>query len=103
MPAAKALTAAAKTINEILDLESEPHRELLAASAPEMLLRIDSVCAITGLSPATLHRLKAVGDFPRPVKITGYARAWKLSEIMGWIESRERDVAGEAAGGEVSG
>ena len=103
MPEGKARTAAGRTLREILELKAEPHRQVLAASLPEMLLRIDSVCAITGLSPATLHRLKAVGDFPRPVKITGYARAWKLSEIMGWIESRERDVAGEAAGGEVSG
>jgi|SRR5262245_37168010 prophage regulatory protein len=100
---AEARKAAAKTISDILELEAAPRRKLLAAALPEMLVRLDCVCAITGLSPATVHRLKAVGDFPRPVKLTGYARAWKLSEVLGWIESRERDVGGDTAETEVSG
>jgi predicted DNA-binding transcriptional regulator AlpA len=25
------------------------------------------------------------------LKLTSHARAWKLSEIMDWIDSRERD------------
>ena len=98
----EARKAATKTISEILELEAEPYRRVLAASLPDMLLRIDAVCAITGLSPATLHRLKAQGDFPRPVKITSYARAWKLSEIMDWIESRDRDVAADTNGRRAS-
>ena len=101
MLVSEARKAAAKTIGDILELEAEPYKKVLAASLRDMLLRIDTVCAITGLSPATLHRLKARGDFPRPVKLTGYARAWKLSEVMRWIESRDRDV-GEASGQEVN-
>jgi prophage regulatory protein len=60
----------------------------VAASLSEMLLRVDSVCKVTGLSVPTIYRLMSKDDFPRPVKLTSYARAWKLSEVMAWIDSR---------------
>jgi prophage regulatory protein len=81
---------ATETITELLGIESKPGTRLLAASLREMLLRIDVVCAITGLSVPTLYRLISQGSFPRPLRITGHARAWKLSEVMEWIDSRER-------------
>ncbi len=84
---------ATKTVSDLLGVENKPGKELLAASLREMLLRIDAVCAVTGLSMPTIYRLMSRGQFPRPVKITGYARAWKLSEVMRWIDSRERDIA----------
>jgi prophage regulatory protein len=94
---------AAEVVSEVADGEAtvatskaaatEAATVLLAASLPEMLLRAHAVCAITGLSVPTVYRLIAKGDFPRPVQITGHARAWKLSELMGWIESREPIVA----------
>src|SRR5262249_52812226 len=88
---------ATQTVGELLGIENKTSADLLAASLREILLRIDTVCAITGLSMPTIYRLMAQSEFPRPVKITGYARAWKLSEIMSWIESRERDIGGDAA------
>ncbi|HYU45523.1 MAG TPA: AlpA family phage regulatory protein [Terriglobales bacterium] len=85
--------AAAKAVGDLLGLASSPTTELLAASLREMLLRIDTVSTITGLSVPTVYRLMSQGNFPRPLKITGHARAWKLSEVMDWIDSRERDTA----------
>jgi prophage regulatory protein len=82
-----------KTVSELLGVENKPASTLLAGSLREMLLRIDTVCAITGLSTPTIYRQMSNGNFPRPVKITGYARAWKLSEIMHWIDTREREGA----------
>jgi prophage regulatory protein len=63
--------------------------ELLAVSLRKMLLRIDAVCTITGLSVPTIYRMMSQGGFPRPLKITSHARAWKLSDINAWIDSRE--------------
>jgi prophage regulatory protein len=63
---------------------------LLAASVRDVLVRIDRVSAITGSSVPTIYRLMSQDKFPRPVKITTTARAWKLSEITAWVESRER-------------
>ncbi len=84
--------AAAKAIGDLLGLDNSPTTELLAASLREMLLRVDTVSTITGLSVPTLYRLMSQGEFPRPLKITGHARAWKLSEVMDWIDNRERDT-----------
>jgi prophage regulatory protein len=82
---------ASKTISEILGVDDKPYNELVAASVSEMLLRVDTVGSITGLSTPTIYRLMAKGEFPRPLKITGYARAWRMTEIMAWIDSRDRE------------
>ncbi len=85
--------AAAKAVRELLGVGGTPTTELLAASLREMLLRINTVSTITGLSVPTIYRLMSQASFPRPLRITGHARAWKLSEIMEWIDSLERDAA----------
>jgi prophage regulatory protein len=74
----------------LIGLDDKPGAALLAASVRDVLLRIDTVCAITGLSVPTIYRLMGRNKFPRPVKITNTARAWKLSEITAWVESREK-------------
>jgi predicted DNA-binding transcriptional regulator AlpA len=69
----------------------EGEGDLLASCIPELCLRIGTVSSITGLSVPTIYREIAHKRFPRPIKITAGARAWRLSEIMNWIETRERD------------
>jgi prophage regulatory protein len=66
---------------------------LLAATGCDVLIRVDGVCEITALSVPTIYRLMSKGTFPRPFKITASARAWKLSEVLAWVESRERQGA----------
>jgi len=77
----------------LIGLDDRPGAALLAASVRDVLIRIDNVCAITGLSVPTIYRLMTQDKFPRPVKITNTARAWKLSEIAAWVDSRERGAA----------
>jgi prophage regulatory protein len=74
----------------LIGLEGKPAATLLAASVRDVLVRITDVCAITGLSVPTIYRLMSRNKFPRPLKITRTARAWKLSEITAWVDSRER-------------
>lgn len=73
----------------LIGLDGKPGAALLAASVRDVLVRIDSVCAITGLSVPTIYRLMSRKKFPRPLKITTTARAWKLSEVTAWVDSRE--------------
>ncbi len=82
--------AAGEAASYLIGLDDQPGSALLAASVRDVLIRIENVCAITGLSVPTIYRLMAKGIFPRPLKITASARAWKLSEITAWVESRER-------------
>jgi prophage regulatory protein len=84
------LKNAADPASYMIGVDGKPGAAFLAASVRDVLLRINDVCAVTGLSVPTIYRLMGKGAFPRPVKITAAARAWKLSEITGWVETRER-------------
>jgi predicted DNA-binding transcriptional regulator AlpA len=83
--------AASDAASYLIGLDNKPGAAFLAASVRDVLIRIDTVCAITGLSVPTIYRLMTQNGFPRPVKITNTARAWKLSEIAAWVDSRERE------------
>lgn len=74
----------------LIGLDDKPGAALLAASVRDVLVRIGDVCMISGLSIPTIYLLMTKGLFPRPVKITASARAWKLSELTTWVETRER-------------
>lgn len=82
-------SSATATLGSCLSLDGQPVAALLAASVRDVLVRIDKVCAITGLSVPTIYRLMSQNKFPRSVKITTTARAWRLSEVTAWVESRE--------------
>jgi prophage regulatory protein len=90
MPELATKLAAGSAASYLIGLDDKPGAALLAASVRDVLLRIDNVCGITGLSVPTIYRLMGKGEFPRPLKITATARAWKLTDITAWVESREQ-------------
>ena len=55
----------------------------------ERLLRLPEVLAMTGLKRATLYRLMKIGQFPPPVRLTVRTVAWRESDVLAWIASRE--------------
>lgn len=55
-----------------------------------MLLRLPSVMAETGLSRSFLYKLVAAGRFPRPVRVSPKAVAWRRDEIEEWVRSLPR-------------
>ena len=56
-----------------------------------VLLRIDALMAVTGLSKSQIAKLVADGDMPRPRKISpnGRAVAWVYAEIKEWAAALE--------------
>lgn len=53
------------------------------------LLRLPAVEALTGLKDSAIHKQMRLGSFPRPVKITGHAVAWREDHLIDWLASRE--------------
>jgi prophage regulatory protein len=51
------------------------------------LIRLNDVMNITGLKRSSLYAKVAEGRFPEPVKIGVRASAWRLSDVIRWIES----------------
>ena len=87
-------TTAVNPAAYLISPEDEPGVAVLAASVRDILLRVADVCTVTGLSVPTIYRLISRGEFPLPLKITASARAWRLSEITAWIDSRDRKTPG---------
>jgi prophage regulatory protein len=63
----------------------------------EKLLRLAEVRSRVPYSRATIYRLVASLQFPRPVSLGERAVAWKESDIDAWIQARiDRSAATEA-------
>ena len=59
-----------------------------AATGGDVLLRAPAVCALIGVSVATLYRMMSSGEFPRPISITRGTRQWSMSAVQEWITAR---------------
>ena len=52
------------------------------------ILRVRAVMALVGLSLSSIYRLKATGDFPKPVKLGRQAVGWRSDVIQEWLAGR---------------
>ena len=52
------------------------------------ILRRPDVEGLTGLSKATIYRLVANGDFPRPIQLGARAVGWRSGDVEQWIAGR---------------
>jgi prophage regulatory protein len=55
----------------------------------DKFIREDECRNITGLSRSTRYRMEQAGQFPKKYKVSIAARAYKLSEIEGWMSTRQ--------------
>lgn len=53
-----------------------------------LVLRKRELCRLLGVSPATLDRQRAQGDFPAPIKLGEQAVGWTMTSVQAWIDSR---------------
>lgn len=53
------------------------------------LLRRNEVERLIGLKRSALYKLMQSGGFPKPVRLSARAVAWRQSEVAAWIENRE--------------
>ena len=63
-----------------------------------MILRIEEVVQVTGLSKATIYRRIRDQQFPRPVKLGGpttRAVGWKFAAVDDWLAGLESADCGE--------
>jgi prophage regulatory protein len=54
----------------------------------ESLLRTPDVERRTGLKKSKLYQLMAVGEFPKPIRLTEKSIAWPESEVTHWIHAK---------------
>lgn len=56
---------------------------------PSRLIRRPEAQGLTGLPKSTLYGYVATGEFPAPVRLSARSVAWRLDDILAWIESRQ--------------
>ena len=64
--------------------------KLVPRASCAALLSLAEVKRITGLSAATLYRLRRAGQFPVPIKVSRRRIGWVQSEVENWLAQRER-------------
>jgi prophage regulatory protein len=88
----QAKQAATATVRGFLQTEDgSAMAEVVAPLVRDLILRIETVVAITGLSKPSIYRLVSEKSFPKPVRLTAGARGWQLSEVLAWIEGLQRE------------
>ena len=54
----------------------------------DAVYRRPAVEKMTALSRSSIYDMMKRDEFPRPIKITGKAVAWRESDISAWLASR---------------
>ncbi len=62
-----------------------------------VLLSIEKVQSVTGLSRTTIYELSKKSGFPKQVTITRGRVGWVESEVEAWIAAKIADRDGKAA------
>ena len=53
-----------------------------------LLLNVQQVAGLTGMSIRTCWRLVSIGELPKPVRVPGVRAArWRRSELVAWVEA----------------
>lgn len=65
------------------------------------LLRINDVQALTGLKRSSIYSKIAIGEFPKPIKLSERSVAWVSDEVNAWIEARIEQSRMRRQGGVV--
>lgn len=61
---------------------------LEAASNPHALLKIGTVCALAGLSRATIYRLIKAGSFVEPVRLSARCIRFRAGDLTTWMSAQ---------------
>lgn len=70
-----------------------------ATSASDVMLRINDVKKMTGLSKSTIYSEVQAGRFPKPVRLTKRCSAWVNAEIGSHLQARINASRNPAKGG----
>lgn len=57
-------------------------------STTQQIVRMNELLTILGVSRATINRIRAAGNFPKPVELGPNSIGFKRDEIDAWIANR---------------
>lgn len=63
----------------------------------DRIIREAECSKLTGVSRTTRYELEKKGSFPSRRNLGGRSVGWLLSEVMDWVQNRDRVNSGKAA------
>jgi prophage regulatory protein len=66
---------------------------LQAAQLSDALLRIQTVCAVTGLSASSVYRKVADRTFPSPIRLGARCTRFRSADVSAWVRAQGGDAA----------
>ena len=60
------------------------------------ILKLPTVCDLTGLSKSTVYLKVAEGTFPKPIKLSTRSSGFLEHEVVEWVRSRIAQSRGAA-------
>jgi prophage regulatory protein len=84
-----------------MDRQALPAFPQVESPGSDVLLKVQQVMAITGLSRSSIYSYMRAGMFPLPATVGGRAVRWSLIEVRCWIAERFalRDAQGRKGRG----
>jgi len=73
---------------------NNPQRKYMELN-DERILRLFTVKEITGLSKSSIYAMESAGKFPSRVSLGPRSVGWKRSEVLVWINARQRVVGAQ--------
>lgn len=65
------------------------------SNKPQKFLRLNEVEELVGLKRSSIYNKMQDGSFPRCIRLTTRAVAWRESDIAAWQASKEPEQAGQ--------
>lgn len=62
---------------------------------PNALVRQRKLLPVLPFSASTLWRRVAAGQFPRPVRLEGRISAWRVGDVLQWLDAQGRRKGGK--------
>lgn len=69
-------------------MTNTPTTHMSAERSPSRLVRLPGVEAQTGLRKSTIYAKMRAGTFPKCVRLSARAVAWRESDVAAWCEAR---------------
>lgn len=71
-----------------IEKKARKSQTLEVANNPHALLKFPTVCDLSGLSRATIHRLIQKGQFVQPIRLSTRCTRFRAGEVMAWLASQ---------------
>ena len=77
----------------VVPIRKSTAQPIEALNLPDALLKVQTVCAVVGMSTSSIFRKLAAGQFPAPVRLGTRCTRWKAGDVRAWLAAQGPQAA----------